>query len=106
MLDLDSLLATSQSFVGAVRFGVDGNPVEAAGDIDAAMHAAVAHMAFDHAYAISAALPLGSVLGFSVGGRSSSCFVRRSAKTRSSVAVSGGATQTPNRTLAELARFT
>jgi hypothetical protein len=106
VLDLDSLLATSPSFVGAVRFGVDGNPIDAAGDIDAAMHAAIAHMAFDQAYSISAALPLGSVLGFAVGGRSSSCFVRRSAKTRSSVSVSGGATQTPNRTLAELGRLT
>jgi hypothetical protein len=104
--DLDSLLTASPSFVGAVRFGVDGNPVAAAGDIDASMHSAVAHMAFDHAYSIAAALPLGSVIGFAVGGRSSACFVRRSAKTRSTVVVSGGATQTPNRTLAELGRLT
>lgn len=106
MTDLDSLLTAAPSFVGVVRFGVDGNPVAAAGDIDASMHSAVAHMAFDHAYNIAAALPLGSVLGFAVGGRSSACFVRRSAKTRSTVVVSGGATQTPNRTLSELGRFT
>lgn len=106
MSDLDSLLTASPSFVGAVRFGVDGNPVAASGDIDAAMHAAVAHMAFEHAYGISAALPLGAVIGFSVGGRASACFARRSPKTRSTVVVSGGATQTPNRTLAELGRFT
>lgn len=104
--DLDSLLTASPSFVGAVRFGVDGNPVAAAGDIDASMHSAVAHMAFDHAYSIAAALPLGSVVGFSVGGRSSACFARRSAKTRSTVVVRGGATQTPNRTLSELGRLT
>ena len=106
MSDLDSLLTVSPSFVGAVRFGVDGNPVATAGDIDASMHAAVAHMAFEHAYGISSALPLGTVIGFSVGGRASACFARRSPKTRSTVVVSGGATQTPNRTLAELGRFT
>lgn len=106
MSDLEAVLAISPAFSGAIRIAADGNPIASAGSIDAPLVAAVAHLAFDHALGVAAALPLGSVLGFSVGGRSSAFFVRRSAKSRTTLVVRSGATQTPNRTLSDLSRFT
>lgn len=104
MSDLDKVLAGSPAYAGAARLGLDGLPLAAAGDIDLQMVSAVVQLAGEHVQGVAAALPLGSVLGFSVGGRQAACFVRYSAKSRSTLVVKSGATQTPNRTLAELGR--
>jgi hypothetical protein len=103
--DLDAVLASSPAFSGAVRVGNDGNPQAAVGDVDAPLLSAVAYMGLEQAQGVAAALPLGSVIGVSVSGRSGACFVRHSAKLRSTLVVRSGSTQTPNRTLAELSRF-
>lgn len=105
MSELDSVLAASSSFSGAVRVGPDGSALAFAGDIDAPTMAAVVHMAQEHLQALASTLPLGSLVGFGVGGRQGACFVRLHAKSRTALAVRTGATQTAARTLAELARF-
>lgn len=105
MPDLESVLAASTAFIGATRVSASGNPAAVAGDIDAQMVAAVVHLASDHVQGVAAALPLGSVIGFGVGARGGACFVRHDAKGRSTLVVRSGPTQTPTRTLTELARF-
>lgn len=105
MSELDSVLAASSAYSGALRVGPDGSALSYAGDIDAPTMAAVVYMAQDQLQALASTLPLGSVVGFGVGGRQGSCFVRVHAKTRTSLVVRTGATQTAARTLAELARF-
>lgn len=105
MSELDSVLAASSAFSGALRVGPDGSPLSSAGDIDAPTMAAVVHMAQEHLQILASTLPLGSVIGFGVGGRQSACFVRLHAKSRTALVVRTGATQTAARTLAELARF-
>lgn len=105
MSELDSVLAASSAFSGALRVGPDGSALSSAGDIDAPTMAAVVHMAQEHLQILASTLPLGSVVGFGVGGRQGACFVRLHAKSRTALAVRTGATQTAARTLAELARF-
>lgn len=105
MSELDSVLAASSAYSGALRVGPDGSALSYAGDIDAPTMAAVVYMAQDQLQALASTLPLGSVVGFGVGGRQGACFVRVHAKSRTSLVVRTGATQTAARTLAELARF-
>ena len=96
MSELDAVLAASPAFAGAARIAADGTPLAVAGDLDVQMVAAIVHLASEHVQGVSAALPLGSTLGFAVGGRQSACFVRHLAKSRSTLVVRSGATQTPS----------